>query len=87
MIEIKVPSVGESISEVTLLKWMKNNGELVHRDEVIAELESEKATFELNADEAGEWLQQQKFQNVNMLIKGSRSMQMEKVLPSTTATS
>ena len=54
IIELKVPTVGESISEVTLLKWMKNNGELVHRDEVIAELESEKATFELNADEAGE---------------------------------
>ncbi len=54
MIELKVPTVGESISEVTLLKWVKNNGDLVQRDEVIAELESEKATFELNADEAGE---------------------------------
>jgi len=54
IIELKVPTVGESISEVTLLKWLKNNDELVQRDEVIAELESEKATFELNADEAGE---------------------------------
>jgi 2-oxoglutarate dehydrogenase E2 component (dihydrolipoamide succinyltransferase) len=54
VIELKVPTVGESISEVTLLKWLKNNGDLVQRDEVIAELESEKATFELNADEAGE---------------------------------
>lgn len=54
MIELKVPTVGESISEVTLLKWLKNTGELVQRDEVIAELESEKATFEMNADEAGE---------------------------------
>ena len=54
MIEIKVPAVGESISEVTLLKWAKNTGDLVKRDEVIAELESEKATFELNADESGE---------------------------------
>jgi 2-oxoglutarate dehydrogenase E2 component (dihydrolipoamide succinyltransferase) len=53
-IELKVPTVGESISEVTLLKWVKNTGDLVKRDEVIAELESEKATFELNADEAGE---------------------------------
>src|SRR3982750_2003195 len=53
MIEIKVPSVGESISEVTLLKWIKNNGEYVDRDEVIAELESEKATFEVNAEQAG----------------------------------
>ena len=54
MIELKVPTVGESISEVTLLKWLKNNGDLVKRDEVIAELESEKATFEMNADEGGE---------------------------------
>ena len=52
-IEIKVPSVGESITEVTLVKWLKQNGEWVERDEVIAELESEKATFEINAQQAG----------------------------------
>ena len=53
MIDIKVPSVGESISEVTLLKWTKKDGQYVDRDEVIAELESEKATFEVNAEKAG----------------------------------
>lgn len=53
MIEIKVPTVGESINEVTLLKWTKKDGEWVDRDEVIAELESEKATFEVNAEKAG----------------------------------
>lgn len=53
MIEIKVPTVGESISEVTLLKWTKKEGDYVERDEVIAELESEKATFEVNAEKAG----------------------------------
>lgn len=52
-IEMKVPTVGESISEVTLVKWLKNNGDYVERDEVVCELESEKATFELNAEEAG----------------------------------
>ncbi len=52
-IEIKVPTVGESISEVTLVKWHKQDGEWVERDEVIAELESEKATFEINAEQAG----------------------------------
>lgn len=52
-IEMKVPTVGESISEVTLIKWLKKDGEYVERDEVICELESEKATFELNAEEAG----------------------------------
>jgi 2-oxoglutarate dehydrogenase E2 component (dihydrolipoamide succinyltransferase) len=53
MIDIKVPTVGESISEVTLLKWVKKDGDYVERDEVIAELESEKATFEVNAEKAG----------------------------------
>src|ERR1700712_4512693 len=53
MIDIKVPVVGESISEVTLVKWLKQDGEYVDRDEVIAELESEKATFEVNAEKAG----------------------------------
>jgi 2-oxoglutarate dehydrogenase E2 component (dihydrolipoamide succinyltransferase) len=53
MIDIKVPTVGESISEVTLLKWTKKDGDYVERDEVIAELESEKATFEVNAEKAG----------------------------------
>ena len=53
MTEIKVPAVGESISEVTLLKWNKKDGDYVERDEVIAELESEKATFEVNAEKAG----------------------------------
>jgi 2-oxoglutarate dehydrogenase E2 component (dihydrolipoamide succinyltransferase) len=52
-IEIKVPTVGESITEVTLVKWLKADGSYVQRDEVIAELESEKATFEINAEKAG----------------------------------
>ena len=53
MIEIKIPTVGESITEVTLVKWLKKDGEWVERDELIAELESEKATFEINAEQAG----------------------------------
>ena len=52
-IEIKVPTVGESINEVTLVKWLKADGAWADRDEVIAELESEKATFEINAEKAG----------------------------------
>ena len=40
MIEIKVPTVGESISEVSLAKWLKKDGEWVERDEVLAEMES-----------------------------------------------
>jgi len=53
MIDIKVPPVGESISEVTLVKWLKKEGDYVSRDEILCELESEKATFELNAEQAG----------------------------------
>ncbi|UKJ07185.1 2-oxoglutarate dehydrogenase complex dihydrolipoyllysine-residue succinyltransferase [Solitalea lacus] len=52
-IEMKVPAVGESITEVTLSRWIKNDGEYVEMDEVIAELESDKATFELTAEKAG----------------------------------
>ena len=52
-LEIKVPTVGESINEVTLVKWLVAEGAYVKRDEVIAELESEKATFEVNAEQAG----------------------------------
>ncbi|ADY52927.1 2-oxoglutarate dehydrogenase, E2 subunit, dihydrolipoamide succinyltransferase [Pseudopedobacter saltans DSM 12145] len=52
-VDIKVPAVGESITEVTLTKWLKADGEAVEMDEVIAELESDKATFELPAEAAG----------------------------------
>ncbi len=52
-LEIKIPPVGESISEVTLSRWIKADGEFVEMDEIIAELESDKATFELTAEQAG----------------------------------
>ncbi|WP_026904115.1 2-oxoglutarate dehydrogenase complex dihydrolipoyllysine-residue succinyltransferase [Pedobacter glucosidilyticus] len=53
VVEVKVPAVGESIAEVTLTKWLKADGDEVAMDEVIAELESDKATFELPAESAG----------------------------------
>jgi 2-oxoglutarate dehydrogenase E2 component (dihydrolipoamide succinyltransferase) len=52
-IQVKVPTVGESISEVTIANWLKKDGDVVKLDEVIAELESDKATFELTAPSAG----------------------------------
>jgi len=52
-LQIKVPPVGESITEVTLTRWLKQDGDSVAMDEVIAELESDKATFELTAEKAG----------------------------------
>ncbi|UOF94500.1 MAG: 2-oxoglutarate dehydrogenase complex dihydrolipoyllysine-residue succinyltransferase [Bacteroides sp.] len=51
--EIKIPNVGESIMEVTLTKWLKSNGDYVYSDEPIAEIESEKATFEIVAEMEG----------------------------------
>ena len=52
-LEMKVPAVGESITEVTLAQWLKSDGDYVEMDEIIAELESDKATFELPAEKAG----------------------------------
>lgn len=52
-LDIKIPPVGESISEVTLSRWIKKDGDYVEMDEAIAELESDKATFELTAEKAG----------------------------------
>ncbi|UZD21027.1 2-oxoglutarate dehydrogenase complex dihydrolipoyllysine-residue succinyltransferase [Algoriphagus halophytocola] len=51
--EIKVPAVGESITEVTIGQWFKNDGDEVQMDEVLCELESDKATFELPAEASG----------------------------------
>lgn len=50
---MKIPAVGESISEVTVGQWFKKDGDQVAMDEVICELESDKATFELTAEAAG----------------------------------
>jgi 2-oxoglutarate dehydrogenase E2 component (dihydrolipoamide succinyltransferase) len=53
VIEIKVPSIAESITEVTLSQWLKEDGAIVKRDEPICEFESDKATLELPAEVAG----------------------------------
>jgi 2-oxoglutarate dehydrogenase E2 component (dihydrolipoamide succinyltransferase) len=52
-VEMKVPTVGESITEVTIASWLKKDGDRVEMDDVIAELESDKATFELTAEASG----------------------------------
>src|SRR5690606_38863360 len=48
-----VPTVGESITEVTLANWIKKDGDFVTLDEIIAEVDSDKATFELPAEATG----------------------------------
>ncbi len=50
---IKAPSVGESITEVSILKWRKANGEAVKNGEVVLEIESDKATVEVAAEATG----------------------------------
>ena len=52
-IELKIPSVGESITQVTISSWLKADGDYVEMDEAVAELESDKATVELNAEQSG----------------------------------
>ena len=51
--DVVIPQVGESISEVVLAQWLKAEGTQVATDEVVAELESEKANFELRAEVGG----------------------------------
>ncbi|MDB9931275.1 2-oxoglutarate dehydrogenase complex dihydrolipoyllysine-residue succinyltransferase [Flavobacteriales bacterium] len=53
MLEMKVPSPGESISEVEIAEWLVETGDWVEKDQAIAEVDSDKATLELPAEEAG----------------------------------
>lgn len=53
IVELKVPSPGESITEVIIARWVKQTGDVVEKDEVLAEIDSDKATLTLNAEEAG----------------------------------
>src|SRR5690554_2685815 len=53
VLEMKVPSPGESISEVEIAEWLVSDGDYVMKDQAIAEVDSDKATLELPAEEAG----------------------------------
>jgi 2-oxoglutarate dehydrogenase E2 component (dihydrolipoamide succinyltransferase) len=53
MTEIRVPTLGESVSEATIGKWFKKPGEAVRKDEPLLELETDKVTLEVNAPESG----------------------------------
>lgn len=52
-LEMKVPSPGESITEVEIAQWLVEDGDYVEKDQAIAEVDSDKATLELPAEEAG----------------------------------
>ncbi len=53
IIELKVPSPGESITEVTISRWLVKTGDVVEKDQELAEIESDKATLTINAEDAG----------------------------------
>jgi 2-oxoglutarate dehydrogenase E2 component (dihydrolipoamide succinyltransferase) len=53
IVELKVPSPGESITEVVIARWVKQSGDIVEKDEVLAEIDSDKATLTLNAEDSG----------------------------------
>ena len=50
---MKIPSPGESITEVEIASWLVSEGEFVKKDQIIAEIDSDKATLELPAEESG----------------------------------
>jgi len=58
MFEIKVPSLGESETEATLITWLKDVGDDVQVDDIIAEIESDKITMEITATESGKLMEQ-----------------------------
>lgn len=53
VLEMQIPSPGESISEVEIAEWLVDDGEYVEKDQIIAEIDSDKATLELPAEHAG----------------------------------
>jgi 2-oxoglutarate dehydrogenase E2 component (dihydrolipoamide succinyltransferase) len=52
-VEMQVPSPGESITEVEISRWLKNDGDFVEKDEELAEIDSDKATLTLNSEHSG----------------------------------
>ncbi|KKR65010.1 MAG: 2-oxoglutarate dehydrogenase E2, partial [Parcubacteria group bacterium GW2011_GWF1_40_5] len=70
IIEIRIPSPGESISEVELARWLVENGSWVEKDQEIAEVESEKATLPLIAAESG---------TISILVKGGITLKVNEI--------
>lgn len=71
IIEIKVPSPGESISEVQLASWLVSNGAYVDKDAEIAEIDSDKATLTINAPESG---------SINIVVQEGESVEVGAVI-------
>lgn len=71
MIEIKVPSPGESITEVQLANWLVEDGDYVEKDTELAEIDSDKATLSISAEEAGK---------IKILVQAGETVEVGKVI-------
>jgi len=71
MIEMKVPSPGESITEVQISSWLKKDGDYVEKDEELCEIDSDKATLTLNAEASGK---------LKILVKEGETVEVGKVV-------
>ena len=82
IVDIKVPSPGESISEVRIARWLVKDGEVVSKDQVLGEIDSDKATLELSAEAEGKvQLLAKEDQTVNVgdvVVKVDTSFKAEK---------
>ena len=73
MIEVKVPSPGESITEVQIASWLVSDGDFVERDQEIVEIDSDKATLSVSAEEDGQ---------IIILVKEGETAEVESVIAS-----
>jgi len=73
MIEIKVPSPGESITEVQIATWLVSDGDFVERDQEIVEIDSDKATLSISAEEEGK---------IKILIEEGETVKVESIIAS-----
>lgn len=71
LLEIKVPSPGESVTEVTISRWLKANGDIVEKDDELCEIESDKATLTVNAEEVGA---------ISILVKEGETVEVGSVI-------
>src|ERR1035437_127883 len=71
IIELKVPSPGESITEVIIARWLKKTGDVVEKDEALADIDSDKATLTLNAEESGK---------IEILVKEGETVKVGQVI-------
>ena len=71
MIEVKVPSPGESITEVEIANWLVSSGDYVEKDQEICEIDSDKATLTINAEESGE---------INIVVEAGEMVAVDTVI-------